>query len=97
MPSLEATVPIDPPMLPLATEILEEMLQTPNAAPAVEDHWEEIVSSQFRIYDMAERIRYGGSATSTLEGKMEAIKTFYDEKIEEFQEELKSVDIGTTG
>lgn len=56
MPSLKATVPIDPPTLPLATEILEEMLQTPNAAPAVEDHLEEIVSSQWRTYDMADQV-----------------------------------------
>lgn len=28
---------------------------------------------------------------------MEALKTFHDEKIEEFQEELKGVDIGTIG
>ncbi|MFB6202486.1 MAG: hypothetical protein ABEI98_10820, partial [Halorhabdus sp.] len=86
-----------PELLLLATEILEEMLQTPNAAPAVEDHWEEIVSSQWRTYDMADRTKYGGSATSTLEGKVEALKTFYDEKIDEFQEELENVDLGTIG
>jgi len=73
------------------------MLQTPNAAPPVEDHWEEIVSSQRRTYDMADRTRFGGSATSTLEGKVKALKTFYDEKIDEFQEELENVDLGTIG
>jgi hypothetical protein len=86
-----------PELLLLATEILEEMLQTPNAAPAIEDHWEEIVSSQWRTYDMADRTKFGGSATSTLEGKVEALKTFYDEKIDEFQEEFENVDLGTTG
>lgn len=86
-----------PELLLLATEILEEMLQTPNAAPAVEYHQEEVVSSQWRTYDIADRIKYGGSATSTLERKVETLKIFYDEKIDKFQEELKNVDLGTIG
>lgn len=86
-----------PELLLLATDILEEMLQAPNAVPAVEDHWEEVVSEQWRTYDMADRTRYGGSATSTLEGKAEALKAFYDEKIDEFQEKVETVDLDALG
>jgi len=68
----------------VATEILDEMFQAPNAAPAVENHWEETVSKQWRTYDMAGRTKYGGSAPSTLEGEGEALKNFYSEKIDEF-------------
>jgi len=84
-------------LLLLATNVLTEMLEKPTAAPAVEEHWEEIVSEQWRAYDMAERAKFGGSATTTLEGKEEALETFYSEKIDEFAAQIEAIDLDFFG
>lgn len=81
----------------LATAVLDEMLSDPNAAPAVDKHWEEVVSEQWRRYDMASRTKFGGAATTTLSGKAEALKTFHQEKIDEFETELENVDLDFIG
>ncbi|KAB1190649.1 MULTISPECIES: tubulin-like doman-containing protein [Haloferax] len=81
----------------LATEELQEMLDHPNAAPSVVGYWEEVVSGQWKKFNMADKTRYGGAATTTLEGKVDGLKSFFKESISEFEGKLENVDLDIVG
>jgi hypothetical protein len=76
----------------LATYIFKDLLDDPSAAPRVESHWSELVSQQWRNYNMVDRTKYGGTSISTLEGKAEQLSNFYSDKLDEYEADLEDVE-----
>jgi hypothetical protein len=76
----------------LATHLFKDLLDDPSAAPRVENHWSELVSQQWRNYNMVDRTKYGGTSISTLEGKAEQLSNFYSDKLDEYEADLEDID-----
>lgn len=86
-----------PEVLLLATDILDQMLSESTAAPAVKEHWEETVTNQWRAYNLPDRPKFGGGSNPRLPGKVTGLEHFYDEKVEEYEERVETIELGTVG
>lgn len=76
----------------LAVTILEDLLEHPQGAIAIENAWKKYVRGKWRDLQLSSKPKYGGKQADTVKQKQEGILRFIDDQISEWEEEIDDLE-----